>query len=405
MRKFSSFFLTAMIFIMTVTGCGNKKSTWPIALDHVKKELQASFNRMDSLAAALSAEIAEYKADSAMVRNILMDGYGSVKGVYENCFITPEGTLKIIAPKDFHKVEGSDIRYQDHIIRINETKKPVLSSTFRAVEGFRAVALAYPILSDKNELLGITVLLIQPDAFLRDIVSREMSGVPADIWVMQKDGIILYDFDELEIGRNLFTDPSYSEYSESLRTTAGIMDENEGTAVFDFRSDSLDHPASNRIYWVTIQMSGMDWKIVLVNPIGTHAVHRSADALGLKSAPQKLFELSSDDTFLTALASGDRETVDGYFKEFYDEYPIYAIEWVDSTVTTRFGYPAVHSLENHQITPDIPEQRAFYDAVVNRKETTIEMRLLEGNSGIFRLCPVTFNDQNLGSIYYLIINR
>ncbi len=405
MNKLFPFVLITMVIVMAVTGCSKKKSVWPVVLDHVEKEIQASLNRMDSLASVLSAEIAECKADSAMIRKILTEGYGKVEGVYENCFITPQGILKIIAPRDFHKVEGSDINYQDHIIRVKETKKPVLSSAFRAVEGFQTVAYAYPVLSKEDEMHGIMVLLIQPDAFLKDIVSAKMSGIPADIWVMQNDGFILYDFDELEIGKNFFTDPLYKDWTGSLRTTSGMTDKKDGMAVYDYFPVDPEKPVSNRLYWTTISRAGMDWKILLASPIGKHAVQRTAQALGLTPAPQKLFEMSTNEAFLTALASGDRETVDGYFKEFYDTYPIYAIEWVDSTVTTRFGYPAAHSLENHQITPDIPEQKAFFDAVVNRKETMIEMRLLEGNSGIFRLCPVTHNDQNLGSIYYLIINR
>lgn len=393
------------IALLVITISCNQKSEWPIVLDRVEADIQSVFHQMDSIASLLSEKIAQHPDDTALIEVYLQQELGRIPGVIEHCFITSQGILQIIAPFDYYKVEGSDISNQDHIIQVTQTKKPVLSKAFRAVEGFLSIALAYPILSPADELLGITVLLVQPDIFLRTIIANRIAGIPADIWVMQNDGLILYDFDQEEIGRNLFTDPLYQDYTASLQTAARFAEETSGVAIYDFLGHGLETPVINQAFWTTVGMYGTEWKVVLTNPIKDHEFHRTSATLGLKSAPQRLFELCNDPNFQAVLAAGDRPSIDRFFKEFYDRYPIYAIEWTDSTVTTRFGYPAEHSLVNHQITPENTEQKAFYDAVVNREETTIEMRLLEGNTGIFRLCPIDYQGKNLGSIYYLIINR
>jgi hypothetical protein len=222
---------------------------------------------------------------------------------------------------------------------------------------------------------------------------------------MQRDGHILYDFDPEEIGRNLFTDPHYLDYAESFLAASGIAEKEKGTARFEFSANDVKTSVTNQVFWTTASLLDMEWRIVLTTPIGEHEIHRTTATLGMKSAPQRLYELSNDSIFLSALAEGNREVVDHFFKEFYDTYPIYTIEWVDSTVTTRFGYPPQYSLKDRHTTPDNIEQRAFYNAVVNREETTLELRLLEGNAGTFRLCPVNYKDQNLGSIYYLVLKR
>jgi hypothetical protein len=405
MKKIITLVAFSAVIMMIVISCNTKKSAWPVVLDRLENELIAVFQQMDSTAALISARIAEHPGDTALIGLYLQQELGSVKGVIEHIYITPEGILKIIAPEDYHKVEGTDISYQDHIIKVRETKKPVLSGAFRAVEGFQAVVLAYPILSPEDELLGITALLFRPEVFLKEIISPKLAGIPADIWVMQKNGLILFDFDQEEIGKNLFTDPLYRDYSKSLQTASKLAEENRGEAFFNFPGHDPETPVTNQAFWTTVEMYGMEWRIVLTNPIGDHEIHRTTSTLGLKSAPQRLFELSCDSIFQAALASRNREEVDRFFNEFYDTYPIYAIEWVDSTVTTRFGYPAQYSLENHQIKPEDIEQQAFYQAAVNREETTIEMRLLEGNNGTFRICPVDYKGQNLGSIYYLVIKR
>jgi hypothetical protein len=405
MKNHFIFIAYTFMIALLIASCHTQKKKWPIVLDQIELDIQTTFNEMDSIAGLLSTKIAGQPDDSALINVYLQQDLGRIEGVTEHCFITSEGILKIIAPEDYYRVEGTDISNQDHIIKVKQTRKPALSGAFRAVEGYQSIALANPILSSEDELLGITVLLIQPELFLRNIISKRIAGIPGDIWVMQKDGHILYDFDQEEIGRNLFTDPLYHEYAKSLRAASRITEEEKGMSVCEFSDPEGNTPVLNQIFWTTVGIHGTEWKIVLTVPIGVHEIHRTTATLGLKSAPQRLYELCSDSVFQSALAGGDRDVVNRFFKEFYDAYPVYTIEWVDPTVTTRFGYPPQYSLEDHPTTPDNIEQRAFYDAVVNREETTLELRLLEGNAGTFRLCPVNYKDQHLGSIYYLVLKR
>ena len=51
-----------------------------------------------------------------------------------------------------------------------------------------------------------------------------------EVWLMQKDGRILYDADKEEIGRMLFKDPMYQGYPESLARARKIAEDRAGSA-------------------------------------------------------------------------------------------------------------------------------------------------------------------------------
>ena len=112
-----------------------------------------------------------------------------------------------VEPEAYQEYEGLNISDQDHVIRLQETQAPVLSLAFRAVEGFDAAALQWPIFAPDGELSGSVSMLIRPGSLLATLIAPQVQGFPIDVWVMQPDGLVLYDPDVEEIGRNLFTDP------------------------------------------------------------------------------------------------------------------------------------------------------------------------------------------------------
>jgi hypothetical protein len=49
------------------------------------------------------------------------------------------------------------------------------------------------------------------------------------------------------------------------------------------------------------------------------------------------------------------------------------------------------------------EDQKFIEAVDSRRETTLELPLLEGGRGIFYLVPVMAGEQYLGTIYVILV--
>jgi hypothetical protein len=403
-RLFFVLFLCLTAIVLVFSSCKSKRIELPVVLENATEQISQVIRQMDTSMSAISKKLATVAIDSEKARNILRNEFGKINSVIEIVTITPEGVLCVIVPDTYKGSEGSDISKQEHIIKVKQTKKPVLSSAFAAVEGFQAIVLAYPVISASKELSGITAMVIRPESFLKNIITPVIEGVPVDIWVMQKDGVILYDYDTEEIGRNLFTDPLYQPYTESLKTAARIAEEKDGSATYNFLGRGLEKPVTNEAFWATIDTYGNEWKIVLIKPIGEHDVKRTIKDLGLKTAADDLKALAGNEDFLSLVARGNKEEALIYFQSFYAAHKVYAIEYTDSTVTCQFGYPPSHSLENYPIKSEDLREKSFYDAVVNRTEATFKETLIEGNTGTFYCCPMTYQGKYLGVIYYIIID-
>lgn len=384
--------------------CKEKTTTLPVSLVKVQGDIMTVLNKMDSTSILITNALSgDFEYSDSAVRELFQEHFGKINGLLEIAWISPEGIMEVIVPGTLASHEGSDISKQDHIIKAKDLKQPLLSHAFKAVEGFTGVVLVRPALTEDNEVKGLITFLIRPESFLRNIITRELEGVPADIWVMQPDGLILYDFDAIEIGRNLFTDPLYQDYSRALRRAAKIAEKKSGNTTYDYLGHGLTEPVVNQAFWTTAGLYGTEWRIVLIRPKGEHKTERRPSELGIYETREALRTLGNDTLFLRFLAENNSEEVLKRFKDFYDAQQIYVIEYVDSTVTTRLGYPPEHSLKDVQFNPDDLESIQFYNAVVQRKDTKFVQKMLEESKGMFYVYPLEYEGKNLGSIYCITL--
>ncbi len=401
--KKSTIFSVIMAVVLLFAACQRKKTETPVTLRNVTGDIEQVLHQMDTTMSAMTKQLAQVPVLSVQARHILKDHFGTIPSVIELAITTPEGILSVIEPAVYQSSEGSDISGQAHIVRVKETHKPVLSVAFHAVEGFQAVVLAWPILTPDNRLKGIATMLIRPEVFLKNIITPVIEGIPVDIWVMQKDGVILYDIDAIEIGRNLFTDPMYQAYTESLKVAKRIADEEKGRSEYVYLGTGMKDTVTNRAYWTTIDTYGNQWKVVMIRPLGEHEVKRTPAALGLRGAGDRLMEMAQDTSFIAKLSRDDKDAVMSDFRTFYDTYPVYAVEYVDSSVVVRYGYPEQQSLKEYKIAADNETEKDFYNTVVSRKVGTFRQTLLEGNTGIFTCVPVFDRGRYLGMIYFITV--
>jgi hypothetical protein len=177
------------------------------------------------------------------------------------------GIMLTVVPDSYRWAEGSNISDQKHVIEIQETHRPVLSSTFPAVEGFDAVVLEWPIFSTDGEMIGSVNALFRPDLLLNsaaELWRQEVGDEEVTAWAMATDGLILYDPDPEEVGRNLFTDPLYAPYVQLLVLGERIASEKSGTGTYEFLGPGLVDPAVKRAWWATAGLHGAEWRLVVV---------------------------------------------------------------------------------------------------------------------------------------------
>jgi len=85
--------------------------------------------------------------DPFEINPILQDVLTSAPYVFDVALISADGTILAVQPQ-FPGLIGTNISMQKHFIRLTQTKSPVLSQMFTAVEGFPAVAFQHPIVDN-----------------------------------------------------------------------------------------------------------------------------------------------------------------------------------------------------------------------------------------------------------------
>ncbi|MFA4981476.1 MAG: cache domain-containing protein [Candidatus Omnitrophota bacterium] len=201
--------------------------------------------------------------DARRILKELMIGRSSIV----DCGIVDEsGILITVQPPEYRSYEGRDISSEQHIMAVRETKRPVMSDSFNAVEGVYSVALEYPIFSDKGRYRGSVSLIIKYAAFLNNILEKIVKDMPCKVWVMQPDGLILYDSDPNQINRNVFTDDMFKPFHSLITFSKNVVSEKNGTGSYDFYSKGFEDKAvvKKNAIWDTVGLYGNEWRIIVM---------------------------------------------------------------------------------------------------------------------------------------------
>lgn len=378
-----------------------------IVLGKVAEKVQSaltSANRDFSLAAK---DIARYDLMSDPVRSILKELAARHPFIVDCCIVDTNGIMVVVEPEHFKSFEESDIHDQEQVQKIYQTHLPVMSKAFMAVEGFQAVDIEYPIMNAGDEFVGSLSMLIRPDSMLVDIIKPIIKGVPVNVWVLQKDGVILYDRNKEEIGRNLFTDEMYKPYGNLQALGHEITETETGNGSYTFLSDTMTETIEKQCFWETVGLYDMQWKLILTSLLsGAEAPKGSKESI--KYVQKRLRSFLQRKDLQAALIENDEKKIKECFSDFCAAYPyIYSIQWTDTSVVGRFGVPPEHSLSNYDYREShdgINERYAsFIKAVENQESAVFEKDLLEGDRAIFILEPVRSEDSYLGIIYVMIL--
>ena len=232
-------------------------------LNQLKEEAADVLEKLDRdlKQGAKSLSTAALTGDRA--RSVLKQIYGMNPYLIDCSTIDDRGTIQAIEPEGFSASEGADISAQQHWAKLVKTRKPVLSGMFRAVQGMNAVAFQYPILGAGNRMVGALSALILPEKLLAGVIEPVSSNLPVDIFLMQKDGLMIYDVDANQIGRNVFSDPLYQPFPELLNLARKVVATPKGMGEYRFFAEGATDPVEKRAYWKTIHKHGAEWRIVI----------------------------------------------------------------------------------------------------------------------------------------------
>lgn len=234
------------------------------ATEQIQTAVQTELNKLDLNLSAAAAALSRTGLSGTEARQILNGLTAKYPFIIDTCTADTAGKMVTVAPDAFSSYEGSDISQQDVTIKFNETKKPLLSQMFRAVEGMDAVVIMWPVLSQNGDFMGSLSALFKPETLLAATSEPTLRGTDISLNVIQLDGLNIYDSGLADTGKNLFTDPEFQPYSELIALGHRMVAEQSGYGSYTFIYHPTGQMMKKMAYWATVGLHGTEWRLVSV---------------------------------------------------------------------------------------------------------------------------------------------
>ena len=187
------------------------------------------FTKNDLSMLAKSTEIINFNQKG---KNLIREFYETHKSYYKGLSRISKNGIIVYTFPYYKNVIGKDVSSQEHNKFIIKYHKPILSDVFKAVQGYYTMAFAYPVLDKKEYKGSITLLIPFKDIFDRIIKNVRLSKNDL-VWVINKDGTILYWPDKESKGKKIFE--VVSKDSSFYKFLVKMFRRKEGNGIYNYR--------------------------------------------------------------------------------------------------------------------------------------------------------------------------
>ncbi len=261
MKRFAVLILGIAVFLTS--------HAFAVEMEDIMSSLKSAKNTVDSTLSEIGMDITvaakelstvDLKGDAA--RKILND-LRKFRSYVIDCSIIDANGMKItVEPAEYKEYEGANRSDLPYVASLLKHKKPAMSNVYLSAENIRAITIGHPIVSDKGKLLGAVRMLIRYADFLKPLVDDK----PCKIWMMQTNGLIVYDADPEEIGKNIFSNPMFSPFPDLVSFAKTVVSSPNGAGSYNFYADA---PTNKQLVekiaaWDTAGLYGTQWRVIAI---------------------------------------------------------------------------------------------------------------------------------------------
>jgi len=256
---FSLFCMAEQAFSADSTGTAASK---------IKSGLVTVLKEIEAVIAHAAGEAGKLGLDrEAEIRKLLQSCVTGRPYVIDSAFIDGNGIMKFIEPEQYWKYEGTDISMQDAIVKMQKTQKPGMGNVFVSVEGIKSIDIEYPVFSAGKKFLGSVSILVKQDELIHSVAETVENESGVKCWVMQKDGLLLYETDPSQLGLNLFSDPLYRGYPELIKLGKRMVKEKEGRGYYTFLMQGTKKVVKKQVVWKTVPFLSNEWIVAVYREV------------------------------------------------------------------------------------------------------------------------------------------
>lgn len=158
---------------------------------------------------------------------------------------------------------GTDISNQSHMIKILKDHKPVISDVFKAVQGYQAIVIHYPIFKD-NKFDGTIALLLNFTNITKRIMDEIVIGQSGFAWMINHDGTEIYCHIKEHIGKSIFEVSSNNQ--ELTNIAKRMLSGEEGAANYHFSYPDNANKIGNKLaYFIPVKINNSFWSLAITS--------------------------------------------------------------------------------------------------------------------------------------------
>jgi hypothetical protein len=235
------------------------------ALDSIQARAWTELAMAEENLTAASISLRSTGLNSTEARAVLTSVKENLTYGVDVVTIDRNGTIVAAMPTEYQGSEGADISGQAQVARMRETMMPVMSDVFTMVEGFEATDLQAPVFDRAGAFVGSVSVTLNLQQMVKDIVEEELNGTSFQFTCLQPDGTEIYDSDEGQIGLNLFSDPIYKNYTETLVFMRQVAGSSQGHGTYSYyRSVASGELVNKEVYWSSFGLHGAEWRLLVI---------------------------------------------------------------------------------------------------------------------------------------------
>lgn len=184
--------------------------------------------------------------------------------------LDPKDKIVAMSPAENTPRPGETLEAASRYNPSSVAGEPVLSLAFAdpTSPGVLLADLLYPLATQSGAIFGSLRVRLNVTQLLRDILQPITNDASTVFWVLQTDGTTLYDPDNIEIGRNVFTDMMYTPFEELTEVARRIVNAPTGYGQYKFIGTGIGTAVRKYCNWQTATLYGASWRVILVREVG-----------------------------------------------------------------------------------------------------------------------------------------
>ncbi|HIH02367.1 MAG TPA: hypothetical protein HA263_00440 [Methanoregulaceae archaeon] len=220
---------------------------------------QQSLDRVDANVSSAAAILATTGLTGPGSESVLLNlsRSGNQSGNYSIDAVTfdTDGKVLAVMPEDYQFAVGANIHGSSNVLAaLNGT--PGLSQRINLVEGFRGVALSYPVRNTSGVAGGVS-LTIRPERLLAVSALAALGNTSHALSAVQTDGTIVLDANPRMIGQSILNATQYGGATDLAKIAQEIVSTPSGFERYQ------GNGTTRAVAWQTVGLHGTAWRLVV----------------------------------------------------------------------------------------------------------------------------------------------